>query len=311
MVKIPADANKPLVLHGDCAVLLRSVPRNSIDLVLTSPPYGTMREYNSLPFDKFKVVARELARVLKPGGIIVWVVDDQIVDRRMTLEHCDQVIYFERQCGDLQVHDIMIWEKLNGLPRTTPDRYMSNIEFMLIIRKGRRINYFDPKSEPTKRGGQMPTGTTRSAPGNKLKPSWQVEQGKPYNFDKPLNKIWQYGVGAGGTTHYKQAHKDHTAMFPERLATDHINTWCPPGGVVLDPFMGGGTTGIMAISSGRKFIGFDIDEEYVRSANKRLQEQSRLITLGEVNVQSNIESHQELEDNQPSFWPKQRKRKRI
>ena len=307
MLKIPTEVNNPLLLHGDCVDLLRSIPSNIIDLVLTSPPYGTMRKsYEALLYAKFKNVAHELARVLKPGGFIVWVVGDQIEtnnSRRLSCMPFKQAIYFNEDCKNLCLHDVMFWRKKNPLPRTS-DRYKDDTEYMLIIRKGYKTNKFNPKQKETKRGGQMPTGTTRgNSKDDKLTQSWQVKKQKPYNYSTPLGRVWECAVGAGGTTNYQDGHAQHPAMFPEILASHHINTWTYPGAVVLDPFMGLGTTGVVAIANDRKFIGMDIQEEFVQRTKTRLRRQLATRNMG---VESNIELHEELEGGYGFFPPHQR-----
>ena len=92
------------------------------------------------------------------------------------------------------------------------------------------------------------------------------------NQDDPKRRnVWTYLVGGGNTTDDKKAYQ-HPAMFPEQLAADHILSWSNPGDVVLDPFMGSGTTAKMAVLNGRHYIGFDISEEYCRIAEQRVRE---------------------------------------
>ena len=86
---------------------------------------------------------------------------------------------------------------------------------------------------------------------------------------KLRGNVWTYSVGNNGSTLDKHAHR-HPAIFPEQLAADHIASWSNPGDVVLDPFMGSGTTGKMALLAGRKFIGIEISEEYLATASERI-----------------------------------------
>lgn len=304
MIKVPLKVNSPLLLHGDCSELLESLPAESVAMVLTSPPYGSMRRaYNELSFSKFKKIALQLGRVLKNGGVVVWIVGDQINtndQRRLSCVPFKQAIYFNEECG-LALHDVMFWHKPNPQPRTS-DRYTDDTEYMFVLRKGDQLRSFMPTLRKTRRGGQRATGTTRNNSENKLQPSWQVEQQRPYNEFTPLGRIWSCAVGMGGTTSFKEAFAKFPAMFPERLARRHILTWSRPDDLVLDPFMGSGTTGIAAIMNNRRFVGMDICKDYVQGARKRIIAQARALAYRELDVKGNVEHQDIAEDSVNSLF---------
>ena len=114
--------------------VLKEFPDNLVDLVVTSPPYNTLRKYKGFNFD-FPGIAEQLTRVLKPGGVIVWVVGDSVIDSSETLEPFKQAIYFKEVCK-LNLFDTMIWEKhYIKFPETV--RYHQAFEYMFVFSKGK------------------------------------------------------------------------------------------------------------------------------------------------------------------------------
>lgn len=251
------------VYCGDNVELMRDIPSNCIDLVVTSPPYDNLRKYGGHSWD-FEGVALELARVLKPGGVIVWVVGDSVVNGSESLSSMRQAIYFKDVCG-LNVHDTMIYEKAKAHvydPRQ--HRYKNTAEFMFVFSKGKPAIFNPIMDIPVKNCGEVkkvrqrkPDGTIRSDRTVTLG-DWQAR-----------GSVWVYNGGVGHSTLDKCAF-DHPAIFPEALAKDHIASWSNLGCVVFDPFCGSGTTLKMAKSLGRKYLGFDIEQKYCAIAEQRL-----------------------------------------
>lgn len=227
----------------------------SVDMVLTSPPYDNLRTYNGYSFD-FEQTAQQIFRVLKKGGVCVWVVGDATIKGSETGTSFRQALYF-KDIG-FNLHDTMIYEKLNPIP-LTHNRYEQKFEYMFVLSKG-RPNNFNPIKEKTKGG----VGVYNA----KVKESSVRRSGKvkiEVKDEKIKFNIWGYGIGGIGDKH------NHPAPFPEKLAEDHILSWSSEGDTILDPFLGSGTTLLAAQELGRKGIGIEISEEYCEIARKRLE----------------------------------------
>ncbi len=245
----------------DCVHFMRTqLQDESIDMVLTSPPYDDLRNYNGYAFD-FEKIANELYRVLKKGGVVVWVVGDKIKNGNKSLTSFKQALYFQ-QIG-FNMHDVMIYAKKNT-PFMRSNAYTNGYEYMFILSKG-KPKTFNPLKEPTARNGFEMLVANKGADGKNNKVLKELKK------EKTKSNIWYYAVGLGGTTNDKEAFK-HPAVFPEQLALDHILSWSNEGDIVLDPMCGSGTTCKMAFLNNRNFIGVDISKEYIQIATKRLQQ---------------------------------------
>ena len=242
------------IYTGDNVETLRQFPDACIDLVVTSPPYDNLRTYGGHTWD-FEGVARELTRVLKPGGVIVWVVADATVKGSETLTSMRQAIHFKDVCG-LRMHDTMIWCKDNPVP-TQHNRYQNAIEYMLVLSKGAPA-VFNALKMPTKCAGTKHK-KHRSVKGGHL----NNNEGFYITASEKLrNNWWVQSCGSPIS--------GHGATFPLDLARDHILSWSNEGDVVLDPFAGSGTTCLAARDTGRKYVGIEINPEYVKIINRRL-----------------------------------------
>lgn len=248
------------VYLGDCASVLSSFPSGAIDLVVTSPPYDNLRTYGGgadWSFDKFKEIADQLSRVLKPGGVIVWIVSDATIDGSETGTSFRQALYF-KETG-LNLHDTMIWAKDGGGAIGSNKCYTQNFEYMFVFSKGtpKASNLIYDK--PNGSAGEDKSGVGRRTKDGALK----IEQRQVCaEFSKRNN--WWLCVPSKTTGSW------HPAVFPESLVLDHIRTWSNEGELVLDPFMGSGTTAIAARKLDRNFIGVEINPEYQRLATQRI-----------------------------------------
>lgn len=251
------------LIAGDAVDVLNSWNESCVDLTVTSPPYEDLRNYNGYYFDAESMLSA-IYDVTKQGGVCVWVVGDKINGGR-SLSSFDHA-FVGRDCGFI-VHDVMIYQKKNT-PFQRSNAYTNCYELMIVFSKG-KPKTFNPLKEPTKRHG-WETAVSNKGPD-------AVNRKRPVKLkkEKTKNNIWQYAVGYGGTTADKIAFQ-HPAVFPEKLAVDHILTWTNPGDLVLDPMCGSGTTCKMASKNNRKWIGIDISKEYIEIAKNRLAQVSVL-----------------------------------
>ena len=245
--------------NENCLDTMSKIPNDFIDLTVTSPPYDNLRNYNGYTFD-FENIAKELFRVLKDGGVVVWVVGDKIKNCNKSLTSFKQSIFF--QDIGFNVHDVMIYRKKNT-PFMRSNAYTNCYEFMFIFSKG-KPKTFNPLKTKTVRSGKEKLVANKKADGINKKVEGTL------NKEKTLTNIWDYAVGLGGSTSDKIAF-EHTAIFPEQLANDHIISWSNEGDLVYDPFMGSGTTAKMAILNNRNYIGSEISEEYCKIIEERLK----------------------------------------
>ena len=249
--------------NGDCLNILKEIDSETIDCVITSPPYDNLRTYNGTldwSFEMFKNIAKELARVLKQGGIIVWVVNDKTEKGSETGTSFKQALYF-KELG-LNIHDTMIYRKLNYVP-LTHNRYEQEFEYMFVFSKG-KPKAFNPIKVPCKWAG---TETWGSASFYKTSNDNLTGVGKKKISDSKIKgNVFEYRVGS---TSESRKYK-HPAMFPLNLAKDQIISWTNENDTILDPFMGSGTTGVACKELNRKFIGIEIVEDYFNIAKERI-----------------------------------------
>lgn len=248
------------IYNQDCLEGLGLLDNECIDLTVTSPPYDNLRLYNGYYF-KFEEIAKELYRVMKPGGVIAWIVGDKTKNGSETGTSFRQALYFKNIGFNL--HDTMIYEKNNPTPQKS-NRYQPCFEYMFILSKG-KPKTFNPIMIEKKYIESRPNKMY-----NKDKSGMQIQhQYSSLSNLKIKNNIWKYNVGLYHSTNDKEAFK-HPAIFPEQLAADHILSWSNEGDIILDPFMGSGTVAKMALINKRKFIGFEISTEYCKLAKERI-----------------------------------------
>ena len=245
---------------GDNVTILRlAVPDASVQLTVTSPPYDNLRTYNGFTWD-FESLAQELYRVTKPGGVVVWVVADATVNGSKTGTSFRQALYFRDTCG-FNLHDTMIWNKLAfSAVGALVSRYAPVFEYMFVFSKDSPKTFNPIKDHKNISNGIPYHGTIRTADG-KTRPISNI--GKLISEFGHRFNVWEMAAE-------KNRNIKHPAPFPEALARDHILSWSNPGDTVLDPFLGSGTTGKMAVELGREFIGIEISEEYLKIAQTRI-----------------------------------------
>jgi|TARA_B100000035_G_scaffold239450_1_gene207743 site-specific DNA-methyltransferase (adenine-specific) len=247
-----------------CIDGMQLMDEESVDLVVTSPPYDDLRTYNdSSKWDHnvFMQVADNLTRVLKQGGVIMWNVNDATIKGSESGSSFRQCLYFMDKCG-LRLHDTMIYEKTGTAFASGPKsvRYTQIFEYCFILSKGKpkTINLIQDKKNAW--AGYTSFGNAKT----------RKKDGTMHDPNRKSNVIREYGVrtniwkikNSGGFGQSSKASYKHPATMPEELARGHIQTWSNPNDLVLDPFMGAGTTAQVALEEKRHFIGFEIDEMY-------------------------------------------------
>ena len=242
----------------DCLETMRRMENQSVDLVVTSPPYDNLRDYKGYKFDYHPVID-ELYRVLKKGGVVVWIVGDATIKGSKTGTSFRQALYFQ-EVG-FNIHDTMIWNKGSftavGALKT---KYAPVYEFMFVFSKGRPKSFNPIKDRKNKYAGYRSRECFRGRNGEM---KYNYETGK---------KIAEYGQRFNIWEVYPDRHNrtGHPAVFPENLVHDHIISWSDEGDLVYDPFMGSGTTALACLSTNRKYLGSEISQEYCTIAESRI-----------------------------------------
>lgn len=253
------------IICGDAVEVMRAMPSNCVDLVVTSPPYDELRNYNGYSFN-FESVAKGLYRVIKNGGVLVWIVGDQTIKGNETGTSFRQALYF-KQAG-FNLFDTMIYLKTPRGAVGNNKTYWQTFEYMFVLSKGtpKTINLLKDRENKDERDGD--NGTKRLPNGTllKLKRAGYSKYGRRTN-------VWEYLIGKGHSASDNIAYQ-HPAIFPEKLVQDHIISWSKPGDVVFDPMCGSGTTCKMAKLNKRDFIGIDISSEYCKIAEERLKQKA-------------------------------------
>ena len=242
------------IIQGNCLDTLKTLPDEFVDLTVTSPPYDNLRVYDGYSFD-FENIAKELYRITKQGGVVVWVVGDATVKGSESGTSFKQALFFKDCCG-FNLHDTMIFQK-HGMPTDPRLRYFQRFEYMFVFSKGKPKSY-NPIADVKSSGRKNANGTDRR--GDTL-----VVTDKRYDYPEysVRGNIWNYDVrNMGGL---------HPAMFPEELAKDHILSWSNEGDLVLDPFSGSGTTAKMALLNNRRFLGCEVSPKYVQISKERIE----------------------------------------
>lgn len=266
------------IINSDCIKLMKKLPDNCVDLTVTSPPYDDLRDYeNKLVWDynTFRKVARELYRITKKGGVVVWVIGDKTEKGNKSLTSFKHALYFQ-EIG-FNIYDVIIYEKSGSGP-PHPKRYFNSFEYMFIMSKGKPKTVNLLKDKKNSCGGM----TTFAEITRREKDGTLTNKGK-----KTINEygirtnIWKYNNGKGFSSKDKIAY-EHPATFPEKLVEDHIISWSNPGDIVFDPFGGSGTTAKVSIELNRNWIYVEKVEKYCLIAEKR---------IANVEVISNVQDH--------------------
>lgn len=252
------------LFNDDCRNKLKELIEQKVfaDLVITSPPYDNLRSYNGeieWNFEIFKDVANLLYSILKNGGVLVWVVGDATINGSETGTSFKQALYF-KDIG-FYLHDTMIYHKINPIPQNH-NRYEQSFEYIFVLTKG-KPKTFNPILEETKNSGKIFNwGNRKTKMDDKQCRRDRNDEMLTVKKTKIKQNIFSYSVGGERT--------GHPAVFPEKLAYDQLITWSNEGDLVIDPFMGSGTTGKVCLENNRNFIGIEKVKEYFNISLKRI-----------------------------------------
>lgn len=253
------------LFNRDCTEVMMGLIKDGVkvDLTVTSPPYDNLRTYNDTVcwnFDTFKKTAQLLYDITADGGVVVWVVSDATIKGNETGTSFKQALYF-KEIG-FNLHDTMIWVKDGGGAIGSNKCYIQNFEYMFVFSKGtpKNINLIYDKENLSY--GKDKSGVGRRTSNGTIK----IEKRELCKKFSRRNNWWYIPVGRNKET------KNHPAVFPEQLANDHILSWSNEGDLVLDPFMGSGTTGKMAVLNNRRFIGIEKVPEYFDISKERIED---------------------------------------
>ncbi|HCX27679.1 MAG TPA: hypothetical protein DHI91_00885 [Candidatus Portnoybacteria bacterium] len=253
------------IICGDAVAEIKKIPDNSIDLIITSPPYDGIRKYNGFTFN-LHATGKEIYRVLKEGGLAVMVIQDQTKNFGKSLTSFKTIVDWVDNVG-FKLFETVIYKKYGAEGAWWNKRFRVDHEYMPIFLKGERPQYFnkDPLKIPSKHGGKTLTGGgTRLTNGVRI-----ATRPITINPMKCRGTIWEYMTAGDGTRLKHQ----HPATFPDKIPFDFIQCFCPKDGIVLDPFIGSGTTALAAIQLDRNYIGIDTSTEYCELAKKRIEEE--------------------------------------
>ncbi len=276
------------IIEGDCVEVMKQFDNNVIDLTVTSPPYDNLRDYRGYVFP-FEEIARELYRITKPGGVVVWIVADATINGSETGTSFKQALYF-KEIG-FHLHDTMIFRKKNPIPQIYRKRYNNEFEYMFVLSKG-FVKTHNPIMVDCMHAGLELNGTTYK--NYSKKEQTREKPAKPVKDKKIKGNVWEYVVGK---KEEDQEAKGHPAPFPCQLVRDHIISWTNQGDIVLDPMCGSGTTPRVACEMNRKYIGIDISQEYCELARQRLkliEMQPKLLYAEELTEEYSYEAEEEI-----------------
>jgi site-specific DNA-methyltransferase (adenine-specific) len=232
---------------------MKQIQNGFIDLTVTSPPYDNLRKYKRYVFD-FESIAKELYRITKNGGVVVWIVGDSTINGSETCTGFKQALFF-KEVG-FNLHDTMIWFKPNAMPQVDKTRFTQSFEYMFVFSKG-KPKTTNPLLIPTKNAGKIITRVSNND--QNINKSVRIDKTK----DKRIAfNVWELCVGTKSF--------GHPAIFPEKLAEDHILSWSKKNDIVLDPFLGSGNTIMSCINKNRKYLGCEKESKYFEIIKNRI-----------------------------------------
>ena len=259
---------------GDCKEILKELPENTIDLIITSPPYADQRKstYGGIPPKKyvewFLPISKELFRVLNPSGSFILNIKERVVSGERSTYVMELILEMRKQ-GWLWTEEY-IWHKKNCYPGKWPNRFRDAWERLLHFNKSRDFNMHQEKVMiPV--GEWAKTRLKNLSKTDKTRDESKVGSGFGKNISNWLNRDQAYPTNV---LHLATEcnNKNHSAAFPEALPEWFIKLFTQPGDTVLDPFMGSGTTNFVAQRMNRNSIGIEIKKEYYDRVQEQIDE---------------------------------------
>lgn len=264
---------------GDCKEILKDLPENTIDLIVTSPPYADQRKstYGGIPPKKyvewFLPISKELLRILKPTGSFILNIKERVVSGERSTYVMELILEMRKQ-GWLWTEEY-IWHKKNCYPGKWPNRFRDAWERLLHFNKSRDFNMYQEKVMiPV--GEWAKTRLKNLSKTDKIRDESKVGSGFGKNISNWLNRDQAYPTNV---LHLATEcnNKNHSAAFPEGLPEWFIRLFTQPGDTVLDPFMGSGTTNFVARRMSRNSIGIEIKKEYYDRVQEQIEEKKLVL----------------------------------
>lgn len=271
-------ANEAVFYNADCLEALRSLPDNSVDLIITSPPYADQRTktYGGIKADKyvewFLPITKELLRVLKPKGTFILNIKEKVSNGERHTYVIELIVEMRKQ-GWLWTEEF-IWHKKNCFPGKWPNRFRDAWERLLQFNKTKNFNmYQDEVRVPM--GDWAKTRLKNLSETDKKRDNSRVGSGFGKNVSKWVGRSLAYPTNVLNLA-TETGNKSHSAVFPRSLPEWFIKLFTKEKDVVLDPFLGSGTTSIVAGSLGRSSIGIEILSEYYELSINNYKEEHKI-----------------------------------
>jgi site-specific DNA-methyltransferase (adenine-specific)/site-specific DNA-methyltransferase (cytosine-N4-specific) len=258
---------------GDCREVLKTIADNSVDLVFTSPPYADQRKatYGGIHPDKyvkwFLPIAEQLLRILKPTGTFVLNIKEKAVNGERSTYVLELILALKKQ-GWLWTEEF-VWHKKNCYPGKWSNRFRDAWERLLQFNKNRHFSMYQ-EAVMVPIGDWAPGRLRNLSETDKIRDTSKVGSGFGKNISNWLQRTHAY---PSNVLHLATecGNKRHSAAFPESLPEWFIKLFTEEGGMVLDPFLGSGTTCIVANRMSRNSIGIEIKPEYYEMVRQQLE----------------------------------------
>jgi DNA modification methylase len=286
------------IIHGDCEKVLLDIPENSIDLIFTSPPYADQRvkTYGGISPDHyvewFLPKAAQFKRVLKPSGTFILNIKERVVNGERHTYVIDLILKMREQ-GWLWTEEF-IWHKKNSYPGKWPNRFRDNWERLIQFNKEKNFSMYQ-ESVMVPVGDWAKDRLAKLSETDKIRDESRAGSGFGKNVSNWIGRDMVYPTNVLHLA-TETGNKRHSAAFPSYLPEWFIKLFTKSGDLVLDPFMGSGTTAFSALQLGRHFIGIEINAEYVQIANQRIYgKQIKLPSLGEKKKKYKVPANKKSE----------------
>jgi site-specific DNA-methyltransferase (adenine-specific)/site-specific DNA-methyltransferase (cytosine-N4-specific) len=272
---------KPRIYLGDCREVLKQVADKSVDLIFTSPPYADQRKqtYGGMHPDKyvewFLPRAEQFLRVLKPTGTFILNIKEKVVNGERSTYVLELILALKKQ-GWLWTEEFM-WHKKNCYPGKWSNRFRDAWERLLQFNKNRQFNMYQ-EAVMVPMGDWKHKRLSKLSDTDKIRDTSKTISGFGKNVSHWLERPQAYPTNVLHLA-TECANKNHSAAFPEALPEWFIKLFTQHDDVVLDPFMGSGTTNIVAQRMNRQSIGIDICQEYVEKVNQRFDAKPALLSI--------------------------------